>query len=97
MHFFSEPLKIDESSLKRISLIQDQFVKALQIHLCQAEASPRLSDIFEVSNLLIPPSITDLFSFAVATLASVGRFPPTSRENVLCSIFNLSGTHPAAP
>jgi nuclear receptor subfamily 6 group A len=40
------PSKIDESSSKRISLIQDQFVKALQIHLCQIETGPRLSDIF---------------------------------------------------
>uniref|UniRef100_A0A914Y4R0 NR LBD domain-containing protein n=1 Tax=Panagrolaimus superbus TaxID=310955 RepID=A0A914Y4R0_9BILA len=42
----NEPPKIDESSAKRISLIQDQFVKALQIHLCQIENGPRLSDIF---------------------------------------------------
>uniref|UniRef100_A0AC35G2W6 Nuclear receptor domain-containing protein n=1 Tax=Panagrolaimus sp. PS1159 TaxID=55785 RepID=A0AC35G2W6_9BILA len=38
--------KIDALSAKRISLIQDQFVKALQIHLCQIEGGPRLSDIF---------------------------------------------------
>jgi nuclear receptor subfamily 6 group A len=42
----NELSKIDESSAKRISLIQDQFVKALQIHLCQIEGGPRLSDIF---------------------------------------------------
>ena len=45
LHFVNadEP---DNMNSKKVSLIQDQFVKALQIHLSQSETGPRLSDIF---------------------------------------------------
>jgi hypothetical protein len=33
----------------KVQLIQDQFVKALQIHLSQFEDGPRLSEIFSWS------------------------------------------------
>uniref|UniRef100_A0A0K0FDQ2 Nuclear receptor subfamily 6 group A member 1 (inferred by orthology to a human protein) n=1 Tax=Strongyloides venezuelensis TaxID=75913 RepID=A0A0K0FDQ2_STRVS len=33
------------SNIKKVSIIQDQFVKALQIHLSQCEDGPRLTDI----------------------------------------------------
>jgi len=45
LHFVNtdEP---DNTNSKKVALIQDRFVKALQIHLSQSENGPRLSDIF---------------------------------------------------
>uniref|UniRef100_A0AC35UE51 Nuclear receptor domain-containing protein n=1 Tax=Rhabditophanes sp. KR3021 TaxID=114890 RepID=A0AC35UE51_9BILA len=37
--------KTPSSQIKKVSTIQDQFVKALQIHLSQCEDGPRLTDI----------------------------------------------------
>ena len=36
-----------EAHVKKVQIIQDQFVKALQIHLTQNENSARLSDILQ--------------------------------------------------
>lgn len=48
---FSEALEnnnlVKESHVKKVQVIQDQFVKALQIHLAQNENSARLSDILQ--------------------------------------------------